>query len=244
MDRLKFMKACETVMRSEQESNQIGTLGEKTLHAVIKHYIETDVTKHEIKVGTFYADIVSEKGIFEVQTRSFYALRKKLAHFLEISPVTVVYPLPKTKWLLWIDKKTGEISKRRKSPRKGVIYDSIHELYRIKPLLSHPNLRIMLIFLDVEEYRNLDGWSYDKKRGSSRCDRHPADIKEEVWLKSPADYTQFLPKSLPKQFTTKDLKKSAKIHISTAQTTLNILYNIGTVHRVGKQGNLHIYERS
>ena len=248
MDRLKFIKARETVMNSEHgkdnsEPKQIGTLGERTLHAVIKHYIEPDDRKHEVKIGSFYADIVRGGSIVEIQTRAFYALRKKLSHFLKNFPVTIVYPLANTKWLLWINEKTGEVTKRRKSPRQGSIYDAAHELYGIKPLLGHSNLSLQLVFVDVEEYRYLDGWSKNKKRGLSRCDRHPSDIIEEAWLRSPADYMQFIPDDLPEQFTTKDLKQSAKIHLSTAQTTLNILHHLGTVRRVGKQGNLYIYER-
>ncbi|MCL2628901.1 MAG: hypothetical protein FWD44_09445 [Oscillospiraceae bacterium] len=244
MDKLRFNNACDIVMRAERESKQIGTLGEKTLHAVVKYYLEPDETKHEIRVGSFHADIVNERGITEIQTRSFYALRKKLAYFLEESPVTVVYPLAGKKWLLWINTKTGEITKKRKSPRKGRIHDAIFELYRIKSVLNHPNLKLHLMFIDVEEYRYLDGWSENKKRGSSRCDRHPVNIAEEFWFEKPADYLQFIPDKLKDGFTTKDYKKAAGINLTTAQLVLNVLHHIGTVRRTGKQGNMHVYERA
>ena len=243
-DKQKFADACSVVANTKKEYKQIGTLGEKTIHAVVKHYIEPDITRHEQKVGSFHADIVTESGIFEIQTRSFNALRKRLAHFLEIHSVTIVYPLPKTKWLLWIDKQTGEVTKKRKSPKQGRVYDAFYELYKIKPLMAHPSLRLMLIFIDMEEYRYLDGWSDDKKRGSSRYDRQPLEIIEEVRFNTLADYLQFIPDELPNQFTSKDYKQAAKVNMSTAQTALNILNHIGIVKRVGKQGNQHVYERS
>jgi len=228
----------------EYPNNSIGTLGEKTLHAIVKHYVEPDVTKHEIKVGAYYADIVTDSGIIEIHTGSFNTLRKKLVQFLKSSPVTIVYPLPKTKWLIWLDEKTGEVSKKRKSPKSGSIYDSINELYKIKPLLNHPNIRLRLLFVDIEEYRYLNGWSEDKKRGSTRCDRIPISVVEEVSVNTAYDYRRFIPDALPQQFTSMDYKNAAKINQRTSQTALNILNSIGVVNRIGKQGRLYIYERS
>jgi len=246
MNKQRFASACETVFNTAQEQGQqrkIGTLGEKVLHAVLKHYIEPDETKHEVKVGSFYADIVNDHGIFEIQTRSFFALRKKLEVFLEISPVTVVYPIPGTKWLLWIDPETGEVTKKRKSPKRGGVNDAFSELFRIKHLLDHENFHLLIMFLDVEEYRYLDGWSENRKRGSSRCDRIPVDIVGEVCFNKTADYLQFIPEGLPCNFTSKDYKRAANVSLRTAQTALNILHQLSVVQRVGKKGNLYVYGR-
>jgi len=243
MDKLKFQEACRSIINAERKQDGIGTLGEKTLHAVIKHYVEPDKTKHEAKMGSFVADIVTDIGITEIQTRAFDKLRKKLAVFLELSPVTLVYPIPKTKWLIWIDEQTGETTKKRKSPKQGCIQDAISELYKIKPLLSHVNFRLCIILIDMEEYRHLNGWSKDKKKGSTRCDRVPVDIVEEVFINTIADYTKFIPDGLTGQFTSKDYKNSAKISLRTSQTALNILNHLGIVKRVGKQGNSYVYER-
>jgi len=245
-DEQRFLKACDVVtkkMQRQDQMHQIGTLGEKTLHAVVKYYIEPDDAKHEVKVGSFYADIAADDAVVEVHTRSFNTLRKKLAAFMETSPVTVVYPLPKTKWLLWIDNDTGEVTKKRKSPKIGRLYDAFHELYKIKPLLRHENFRLHLIFIDVEEYRYLDGWGENKKRGSSRCDRIPVGLKEEYFFNVKNDYLQFIPNTLPIHFTTKDYKTETGINLPTSQTALNILYHLGVIKRIGKQGNLHVYER-
>jgi len=49
MDRQKFKKACARIISPEREQNDvvlqhsIGTLGEKTLHAVLKLYFEPDI---------------------------------------------------------------------------------------------------------------------------------------------------------------------------------------------------------
>ncbi len=240
----KFNDACHAIIGNRREANGIGTLGEKTLHAILKLYFEIDTTKHEKRVGTFVADIVTKLGIIEIQTRSFDKLRKKLELFLKISPVTIVYPIPKTKWLLWINEETGEITKKRKSPKQGSIYDSIFELYKIKSLLSNDNLRLNLVFIDIEEYRYLNGWSEDKKKGSSRCDRIPVNLVMEVLFDNSADFMRFIPETLPEHFTSKDLMKEVRISLKTAQMTLNILSSLEIIKRVDKQGKLYLYERN
>ena len=120
----------------KQESfGGIGTLSEKALHAALKDYFQPDKDKQEIKVGRYIADIATQEGIIEIQTRSFDKLRAKLKAFLEVSGVTVVYPIAGVKYICWIDTQTGEVTKKRKSPKKGSYYDSFAEIYKIKQLL-------------------------------------------------------------------------------------------------------------
>ena len=222
----------------------IGTLGEKTLHAVLKRYIEPDTQKHEVSVGSYVSDVVNDYGITEIQTRGFEKLRNKLSALLETSIVTVVYPIPKTKWLLWIDNETGEVTKRRKSPKHGSIYDAVPELYKIKHLLPHQNFRLCVILIDIEEYRHLDGWSDDRKRGSTRHNRVPVEIVEEIRFNSVSDYLRLVPDSLDDGFTSKDYKAAARVSQRIAQTALNILYYLGVVERTGKQGKMYVYCRA
>lgn len=70
-----------------------------------------------MKVGDFYAVIKNDDGIFEVQARSFNKLRVKLKSYLETETVTVVYPIPATKWLIWIDAQIGELTTSQNSPK-------------------------------------------------------------------------------------------------------------------------------
>ena len=244
MNTTEFQNACAMVMAGDREKSGIGTLSEKTLHAVLKHYFEPDYEKQEVKVGRYVADISGDNGIIEVQTQGYNKLRNKLSAFLEHTPVTVVYPIAETKWLSWIDQETGEHSKRRKSPKTGTVHDAFYELYKIKSHLLHPNLRLCLVLLELEEFRYLNGWSKDRKRGSSRCERLPIALRAEVHIHSPADYAKLVPPTLPQSFTTKDFAKAARLRLPSAQLALNVLYYVNTVTRTGKQGNLIVYERA
>ncbi len=243
MDTERFEQACEKVFMSGYRREGIGTLGEKTLHAVLKHYFEPNEEYHEKKVGSHFADIFNESGITEIQTRQFNKLRSKLKAFLPQTTVTLVYPVAYTKWLFWIDEATRETTKRRLSPKKGSAYDAFFELYRIKNFLKHENLRLCIVFLDIEEYRLLNGWSSDGKKGSWREDRIPKAIREEIHINCREDYSRLIPAGLPPRFTSKDFSKAAKLRISNAQTALNVLTWVEAVERVGKTGNMFIYER-
>lgn len=93
----------------------------------------------------------------------------------------------------------------------------------------------------MEEYRLLNGWSHDKKRGSNRYDRIPVKFVEEVCIDCREDYMQFVPYDIPENFTAKDFAKYAKIPVRLAQTTLLILTDLEIVKRLGKQGRSYLY---
>lgn len=236
-----FEAACEKIVDKARQRNGIGTLGEKTLHAVIKHYIEPDEAYHEIRVSSFVADIMKDRNIIEIQTRNFGKMRKKLNVFLKDNGVTIVYPVAAIKWLTWLDGATGEISNRRKSPRRGTKYDILPELYRIREYVSSPGIRFCILMLEVEECRNLNGWGKDKKRGSTRHDGVPLDIIEEVYIDSVSDFSLLVPDSLDTDFTVKDYHKATKMSLRNAGMSINVLYNIGIIERMGKNGNQYIY---
>lgn len=246
MDKLQFYKACDRVINQAYESGSkgIGTLGEKTLHSVLKNYFEPDEACHEIKIGSFVADIALESGIIEIQTRQFEKLRKKLELFLRDNHVTVVYPIAHTKWLVWIDEATGETTKKRKSPKAGKAHEVLTELYKIKQQLKHPNLSVCVVLMALEEYRYLNGWNENKKRGSTRCDRIPVEIIDEVYINSLDDYNKLIPDELGSQFTSKEFTMASNFSLHGSQTALNVLDSVGAVVRVGKRGNAYIYERA
>lgn len=244
MDRVRFQNACDKIINKEREQNGIGTLGEKTLHAVLKNYYEPFSDNHEIKIGGYIADIVGENGVIEIQTRQFNKLLKKLEAFLEYCDVTVVYPIPAVKYLRWLDLDTGELSERRKSPHKGSIYEVFPELYKIKFTLDNPRFHLCLCMLEVDEIRFLNGWSKDKKKGSSRCDRIPVNILDEIYINNNAEFAKLIPENLPKEFNSADFAKACRINRSNAQTGLNVLTYTETVKRIGKSANTIIYSKN
>ena len=153
-----------------------------------------------------------------------------------------MHPIPHIKWVSWIDEETGEASPKRKSPKKGNPYQAFVELYKIRPFLKNENLHFKFALIDMEEYRLLNGWSRDKKRGSERFDRIPLKFVEEVCIDRREDYMQFVPFDLPEPFTSREFAKCAKIPMRLANVVLLILTDLSVVTRVGKQGNCYLYE--
>ena len=158
IDTERFLQARKEALGRVGGAGGIGTLSEKALHAALKSYYEPDFESREVKVGSFVADIVGENGIIEIQTRGFDRLGRKLDAFLEAARVTVVYPVVPKRGLCWVDPETGEIFEKRKSPKKGAVYDVFPELYKIKNQLMHPNFRLCIPLLEVADYKYLDGY--------------------------------------------------------------------------------------
>ena len=238
----RFADARSYVLGRERQRAGIGTLSEKTMHAVLKRFIEPDEALHEVKIGTSYADVKNALGVFEIQTRSLNRLRPKLLTMLETQRVTVVYPIPATKRLIWINSETGELTNPRKSPKHGGYYDAFAELYKLGSLLSHSALRVLLLLIDMDEYRYLNGWSADGKKGSTRCERIPGALVGAKLLATNADYIRLLPPGLASPFTSKELARGAGIPLRNAQVMLTVLQKRGAVRCMGKQGRLNQYE--
>lgn len=241
IDKALFAEAREKMIGALKGQNGIGTLSEKTIHSVLKYYYAPNPAYHEIKIGPYVADICVDGEIYEVQTRNFNKMRGKLEYFLQEHDVTIIYPIAHTKWLSWLDMETGVLSPKRKSPKKGSFYRVVPELYKIKMFVGNPRLHLILILIDVEEIRYLNGWSINKKRGSSRMDGIPVDIFDELRIDTMDDYKKFIPGNIKENFTSKDLANTAKIPQGLAATLLNILLETGTVKRIGKVGNAYIY---
>lgn len=238
---MEFCDALALVRAGGDRVGGIGILGEKTLHATLKLWLDEDPAHHEIPLPEGYvADIFDGRQITEIQTAGFSGFRKKLAVLLEHYPVTVVHPLVRVKWVSWIAPDTGEITKPRRSGRRGSFTDAGRELIYILPLLGHPNLTVRLVLLDVEEQRLLDGWGRDGKRGSHRAERLPLALIDAVTLREPADYAVLLPAELPDPFTAAQFGKASRLQGRNLNGTLKVLLSVGVLRRE-KDGQRYLY---
>ncbi len=242
-ERLAFDGVCRRILSDGRRESGIGTLGERTLHAILKTWLEPDLTRHEIKVGRYVADICRQDEILEIQTRDFSNLRSKLAAFTPDYRVTVVYPIDTVKYLSWIQPETGEITSRRKSPRHGMPWEILRELYRLRPIMPLTNVRFQLVFLEVEEFRSLNGWSRDGKRGSSRFERIPTALAGTMMLEAPGDYLSLVPASLPERFTAADFARASGFTQHIAGNSIRTLCTLGVLEHTDTQKQKYIYER-
>ena len=237
----RFEEVKNRIVNTQRQRLGIGTLQEKTVHAVLKEYYAPDTDMQEIPIEGYVADIYTGKEIIEIQTANFNKMREKLTCFLEQYPVMIVYPIPKVKWLCWIDEETGECSPPRKSPAKGTVYKAFFELYKIKSFLPNPNLKLCFPLLEIEEYRLLNGWSKDKKKGSCRYDRIPLKLVEEVRFERVEDYLQLVPYDLKEPFTVAEFAKAVKERKEIAGVVLRILNYLHVIERCENRGKAYTY---
>lgn len=218
---------------------QIGTLGEKSLHAALKTRYCPDPACHEVEVAGGVADICCEGRIVEIQTGSLFAVRRKLDRYYacRIPNVTVIYPLIRKKWICRVDPETGEVSRRR-SPKTGKPWDALYELSHLTPYLCDPRLELILLETDVDEYRG----AQNERGRAERIDRIPLCYGREIPLRSAEDFRCFLPEGLPDPFTVRDLCGITRYHTRRATAGLYVLCSVGVL-RKEKEGRKNVYYR-
>ena len=222
----------------------IGTYKEKTLHLALKRYFEDNDDYHEVPTNGYIADIRRDGVITEIETHGFSGLIPKLSAYLPEYKVNLVYPLAAKKYVSWIDPDTREISARRPSPKKENVYDALFELVRILPHVKNENLNVVVMLLEMDEYKLLDGWSYDRKRGAHRFERIPTDVFEMVEINTDDDYRRYIPENCTDSFTVKDFARGTKIDTGTARAVIKVMEARGVIAKSGKSGNSFIYSRT
>ena len=225
--------------------NQIGTLSEKSIHSLVKDYIEPNKEYQEVKVGNYIADIKKDNVIYEIQTQQFKKLLGKINYYIKNNYKTIiVYPIAQNKYINWVEPSSMDIVERRKTPHKGVIQDMFKELYWIVDYLEHPLVELNIILLDAEEYKYLDGYGQNCKKRATKIDKVPTKVNEIIQIKSIKDLSKFIPNTLPENFTSKDFIKHSKCNKRWAGSGLKMLREKGIIQIVGKQGSSFIYKRN
>lgn len=227
----------------------IGTLGEKTLHGVLKYYYEPDPERHEVAVGDYVADIVGENGVIEIQTRSLAPIRAKLMGLAELCRVTVVHPVIVSKRITVIDAGTGEAVSSRMSPKHGSVYSEVRSIYPVRELLADGSVALRLPLLTADELRLTGVRTNRRKKQRGRAgeyisDLRPTGIAGEIVLSEPSDYAALLPEGLPEVFGSQEFAAAARTDIQSARMTLNLLTATGQVLRSGRDGKRLIFRLS
>lgn len=242
LDKSGFLRVCQEVMAEGYRREGIGTLGEKTQHAVLKRFFGPEPESREVRVGPYVADVFGPDGIIEIQTRGFDRLRGKLGYFLQGAPVTVVYPVPAVKWLITIEE-DGTPGPRRRSPKRPGPWEILPELYRIKPLLMREGLSFCVLLLEVEEYRLQRPERKVGRKRTACYERMPVRLLDSLRLGSPEDFRRLVPEGLT-EFTAAEYGKAARLPLGKAQAAVNVLRAVGAAELAGRKGRAYLYRPS
>lgn len=246
----RFARVCREITATPLPSDrgyegEIGTYNEKRMHMILKRFVCEDESNHEIGIGARYiADVLCDGEIYEIQTGSLFPLKRKLEYYVESTDhhVTVVHPVAVQKRKIWIDAENGEMHPARRS--RGRVEDETGELVYISELIATGRVSVWLLLIGEEEYRFLDGWSRDKKRGSSRYERLPVEIFDEIALNAPEDYAVLVPDALPECFTAAEYARAAGQRMGRrVYMALAALTNIGVLENAPKRGRASVWRR-
>lgn len=241
-DAERFLAALrETEGQSADAAGGIGTLAEKRLHAALKRCYAPDPSHREVAVGRYIADVFDGEQIVEIQTAHFSYLRSKLKYFLARYPVTLVYPLPRVRYLIWTDPETGEASKPHKGRRQETPLSALHELYAIAPYLQEENLTVELLFFDLDEHRLLDGYGKDRKKRATLVERIPRGAPERIVLRTFSDYRALLPEGLPARFKVAEFRGLACLRSRQAYSAVHLFETLGILIQDGTEGRAAVY---
>lgn len=230
-------------MSKKIKDNHIGLLNEKSLHAAIKKWYARPGDRLEEKIGRYVIDIVRDNHLIEIQTKYLYKIKKKILKLSEDHLISLVYPIPKNKWIVRLDNEGNEIN-RRKLPKSGNIINIFDELVRIPELINNKNISIEVLLISEELILKNDGLGSWRRKWASVEDHKLLDVHDRVVFKTRADFKRFLPDNLIEPFTNSSLANTAEISRSMATKITYSLKRMGLLKPAGKIKRELLYVKS
>ena len=223
------------------DKSAIGTLNEKSLHASLKTWYTQPGDELEVRINGYVIDIVRGDQLIEIQTRNFSALKEKLAELTTHFQVRLVHPIPREKWILRIGADGRKRIGRRKSPKRGCVEYLFSELVSFPQLAVQPNLSIEVLLTQEEVLWKDDGKGSWRRKKWSISDHRLMNVLESIVFTTRSDYQNLLPPSLPREFTTDDLKQSIGASQRLAGQMAYCLREMEVIKKIGKRRNAYLY---
>jgi hypothetical protein len=213
---------------------------EQTLHEQLKELYAQETGNKEEVIGDYRVDVVRSNLLIEIQTTSFSAIREKLRDLTKENRVRLIHPIAYLKWITRLDERGKQISSR-KSPKRGRVEEVFNELVYLPKLLTDPNFELEVVLVNLEEFWIDDRKGSWRRRKWSIYDKKMITLHERHLFKSPTDFLDLIPETLPKKFTSRQLSKEANVRFRLAQKMLYCLNKMNIVERNGKIGKAYLY---
>ena len=221
----------------------IGVLNEKSLHAKLKEWYFQPGDRFEEIIDGFHIDIVRNELLIEIQTQNFSSIKRKLTVLLKQFAIRLVFPIAREKWIVRFAKDGTTQLGRRKSPKKGNIFNLFEELVSSPNLFKDQNFSIEVLITLEEEIRRDDGLGSWRRRGWSIADRRLLEVVNRHIFEKPSDFLTLIPPTLPDPFSTKELAECTNQPRWLTQKMAYCLRKMGVVKAVGKNGNSVLYTK-
>ncbi|MFN8371729.1 MAG: hypothetical protein U0694_02475 [Anaerolineae bacterium] len=222
----------------------IGTLREKSLHAALKAWYVQPGDALETAVNGYVVDIVRDgQTLIEIQTRSFSSMKPKLTTLLEQYTLRLVHPVALERFVVRVDS-DGVVVSRRKSPKRGQVFDVFRELVSFPTLLAHPHFSLEVLLIHEEQIWRDDGQGSWRRKGWSIHDRRLLEVVESIVLVTPQDCAALIPPTLTEPFDCKELASAVHIQRPLAQKMAYCLREMGALQVTGKRGKALLYAKA
>ena len=218
---------------------------ETTLHRQLKeHYCDPEA-RVEVKLGRYRIDVVNGDRLVEIQRSGLAAIRDKVNCLCADGyQVDVVKPLIARKRLVKLSSENGVETSRRWSPVRATLLNVFDELLYFTRVFPHPNLRMLIPLIEIEEVRYPGHGRRRRRRAGNFVvkDRFILDIHETHVFETVVDLQSLLPQDLPKKFDTAELATGLSVSRDQAQRIGYVLRKTGVAQECGKRGNAILYK--
>lgn len=214
---------------------------ETALHRQLKSRFGPEAGgRSEVAIAGFRIDAIDpDGGLVEVQSGALGPLRGKLARLLVEHRMRVVKPIVISRRVVRRARRDGADQSARLSPKRGEILDVFDDLVGLARVFPHPNLRIDVMEVAIDEVRV----PRRRRPGFAVVDRRLREVGGTVSLHRASDLWDLIPAPLPSRFTTVDLAAATGRAMAFAQRIAYCLRLGGAAEPVGKIGNRILYER-
>lgn len=214
------------------------------LHLALQQYYARDDGLTEAIVDGFRVDVLRDGIIYEIQTRSLPAIRRKLESLAQRHHVVLVIPIAQTRRIVQIDPETGEERSARRSPKRGTVQDICRDLLYVREFLNCPYATLDVVLTSERELRRNDGRGSWRRKRVSLVGRELVEVIAVQRFSAPSDFARLLPAGLEEPFTVADVSRVGGMRPWLAGRLLYALRHLGTIELIGKAGNAHLYRRN
>lgn len=234
------------------------TYNESSLHGTLKNLYSLKFNgKTEVSADGHVYDILCDDGtVIEIQTKNLSQIKEKCTDAINKNHhLILVHPLVVTKTIETYDE-NGRLKSRKKSPKKGHLYDIFRELTGIYPILLKENFTLEVLEVNITEIRKMTKEPVQTLQKSRRFKKNW--IKTDKKLDSiiavhrfskTEDYEKLLPKELPCEFCTKNVaeflkadKNIPKRVSENAGIILWVLVRMNIIKETEKKGRSRYYK--
>ena len=249
-----FERICEEDRTSGGEG-EFCMYNEKRLHRAVKRFIfeseglnqsfEEELGGYETRVGRHVADILIRDVIYEIQTGSVRPLAKKLGYYIENTDyrVVIVIPLKKDTDILRVDRDSGELIRKKRSPKHESVKDRLCDLVYISGEIASRRIKVSFFEIGGEEQRYSERVR-GRKSGAFEAEYFPLKLENITEYSSPEDFLEFLPSELLREegFFAAEYGRAMKLSGRKLYNALNFFCGMGVILREKRDGK-YVYFR-